>query len=486
VRTVIAVFVFVLSLGTPAAAQTTPMQRIAFIIRVALPSSLDDPSKAQPSATTSLFHDVTGSLARWSEPPLDGVPVALAVSPALCDELITLDPPEGRPLLRELRKLAGRALLLTVPYADVWLPFLPTARDVERQLADGAGALEACLGRNPSDVLFGQVLSSDGGGPADDLDAQVIDAARAAGIRTVVANGVTQTPVKTGTQMDTSLNLVPFSRVMPALDDDGAIRDAPAGARQAIVVDDLSPTALLKNVELLVASERASVVGIDELADEAPGVSVAFPGDPDIDRRTRDAAADAEEAVADLASILLKDDPLRVRLKAAYAAALSDASADEGSRLNLGEHGRSGRDACSRIATYVRRELAKITLSEGSVTFTARRGSVPVTVENGASYPVKIRVTVRSPKLEFPDGASVVKTISPPGDTITIDALANSSGTFPLTVTLGSREVILARTELVVRSAAANLPVLILTIGGALFLLVVYGRRIGRRHREAS
>ena len=482
-KRIVAVAALVLVLAPPVGAQTVPTQQVAFIVRVPLTSPLDDPSNEQPPGATSLFDDLAESLARWSKPPLDRVPVALAVSPALCDELRTLHPPQGQRLLRELRRLSARAAVLTVPYADVWLPFFATEKEVREQLREGSSALKACLGRKPGDVLFAHVLHTGDSEPVEDLDTEAVAAARDVGVRTVIARGPTQAIVRSD-----GVELVPWYPGVPPLDEDGALRDDPIASRVAVITDALDEPAVFRDIERLATSDRVNSVSIQRLGDDAPQVSVAFPSDPRIDGRSREAIAGAHEAVIDLSSILVRDDPLRIRLKSAHAAALGQTSKDEERNARFGEHRRTGRTASERIASFVDRELAKISIAEGSVTFTSRRGSVPVTVTNETTFPVKVRVSVQSPKLSFPDGRTVVRTIEPPGGTITFAALAESSGTFPLTAVIKSprNEVTVDRTELIVRSTAANLPVLILTIGGALFLVVVYGRRIGHRRREAS
>jgi hypothetical protein len=75
---------------TPIAAAQTPARdathRIAVVLRVPMFASIVDLRGrfvAQPAA----IDRVTRSLLRWTQAPLDDIPVSLAVSPSLCEAL---------------------------------------------------------------------------------------------------------------------------------------------------------------------------------------------------------------------------------------------------------------------------------------------------------------------------------------------------------------------------------------------------------------
>jgi hypothetical protein len=232
----------------------------------------------------------------------------------------------------------------------------------------------------------------------------------------------------------------------------------------------------------LTGSETVALARVPELGSGAPRVAVAFPDDPDVPGRYHEPVVRARASVDGFIGVTTDDNPIWTRLKIAYARALAWASKDAEVRMELGERRTTGEGLARDIERFVDRELDRITLSEGAVTFTSRRGTVPVTVANRARYPVRIRVSVSSPKLTFPDRTRVV-TIRPPGDTITFEATARSTGTFPTLAVLKSRNgrVTLDRAELTVRSTATNLSALILTGGGAIFLVVFLLRRVARR-----
>jgi hypothetical protein len=260
--------------------------------------------------------------------------------------------------------------------------------------------------------------------------------------------------------------------VPPAVEDVAAVRpEAPA---LAVVVGE---AARLRD---LIDDERLDITTIDGLR----GVDVrtgSIPPNVTPSRRARTALERSADALEVFRSVTYDGnriaDVFRVRQARSEQHALDGDSADQ----------RAEAITEARILEQDITEQFRLwSLQNGSVTFTSRRGSVPLTVTNRASYAIRVRVTASSPKVDFPEGRTVVRRIEPPGDTITFDANARSSGTFPVAATLRSpdRRVTFDTAELSVRSTAANLPALILTGGGALFLLVVFGRRLGRRRRS--
>jgi hypothetical protein len=190
---------------------------------------------------------------------------------------------------------------------------------------------------------------------------------------------------------------------------------------------------------------------------------------------------DAREALDDFRSFTLDGNPMTQ----IFGSVVADAGATADPRVR---NGTKARRTLGLVEAAIRKQFGLVSLAEGSVTFTSRRGSVPVTVANEASYPVKVRVSLQSSKLSFPRSRTLVREVAPPGRTITFEALAKSSGTFVITAALKSPrgEVTLDRAEYTVRSTAANLPVVILTIAGVLLLLVAYAGRAGRRRRASS
>ena len=123
-----------------------------------------------------------------------------------------------------------------------------------------------------------------------------------------------------------------------------------------------------------------------------------------------------------------------------------------------------------------------------SVTLTARRGEIPVTILARTDYPVRLQVQVVSEKLEFPGGAVRDLDLTRRNTTERFSVQARASGSFPLRVNLVSPDgaLVLGRSRLTVRSTAASGVGVLLSVGAGAFLLLWWGRHQmrGRRNRR--
>ena len=107
-----------------------------------------------------------------------------------------------------------------------------------------------------------------------------------------------------------------------------------------------------------------------------------------------------------------------------------------------------------------------------SVTLTSRDAQVPLTIRSTSPTPLRVRVLVTSPKLDFPDGSAQVVTLDDVNTTIVFKVKARASGTFPLDVQVTSPDGTLpiATERLTVRSTAVSGVGVVLSIGAGLFL----------------
>ncbi len=123
-----------------------------------------------------------------------------------------------------------------------------------------------------------------------------------------------------------------------------------------------------------------------------------------------------------------------------------------------------------------------------SVTLTARRGEIPVTISARTDYPVRLQIQVVSEKLEFPDGAVRDLDLTRRNTTERFSVQARAAGSFPLRVSLVSPDggLVLGRSRLTVRSTAASGVGVLLSVGAGAFLLLWWGRHQmrGRRNRR--
>ena len=122
------------------------------------------------------------------------------------------------------------------------------------------------------------------------------------------------------------------------------------------------------------------------------------------------------------------------------------------------------------------------------VTLTSSSGDIPLTLTNTLPADAVVRVTVSSPKLDFP-GGSTLDLVLPPGTTrATIQVTTRASGAFPMEVTVTSPDGVLpvASSRIDVRSTAISGWGLVLSIGAGLFLLVWWIRHFRHTRRARS
>jgi hypothetical protein len=138
-------------------------------------------------------------------------------------------------------------------------------------------------------------------------------------------------------------------------------------------------------------------------------------------------------------------------------------------------------------------QLAQITTEEQTiVTLTSRDGAIPLTINNGLDYPVQVRVTLESDKLDFPDGRVIDPVVLPPRIPTRVDVpvRARASGAFKLEATITSPGAPAAlglritSGEFNVRSTAVSGVGLVLTIAAGLFLLLWWGRHFRKTRRD--
>ncbi|MEX0874938.1 MAG: hypothetical protein WD646_03515 [Actinomycetota bacterium] len=458
---------------TSAVAQSDPgppATSIAVVLRIATGPIVQLDGTPHETANRRLSR-LAGSLETWREPDT-GFPLALAVSPVLCEELDLLDTPQARRVLSLIKTLARRSDVLAAPYADVRLLYLKDESDIRDELANGIRTLRECMDRTPIDVLMPPMLA---------IDARTVDAARSLGIDVSVSDLAGTTVRSRPTEGHGAITLIPPAN--PSAFSSGR----PASG--ALIVDASEPS-WASRIATAAAAGTVGTVAVSALTADVPEVFVEFPAPPMPGDGRRRAVDRARRALDSFESYTLADNMLARVYRAAYARALATTSDEWFQEFNSGPtpDRTSGERASKRLADAIRDQERKLTTSGETVTFTSRRGSVPVTVTNAADYRVRVLVTVSSPKLDFPDGSSRVVTIDPPGEPIRpFVAITRSTGTFPMIVTLTSpdRSVVFDRAVLSVRSAAVNFSAIVLTAGGAIFLFGWFARRRARRRSAA-
>lgn len=141
------------------------------------------------------------------------------------------------------------------------------------------------------------------------------------------------------------------------------------------------------------------------------------------------------------------------------------------------------------VADRIDAELGRVRVPQDrTITLTARRGEIPITVLNEADYPVRLVVQVTSDKLTFPQGSARRVELARRNTTERFSVEARTSGAFPLRVQLVSPDgaLLIGETRFTVRSTAISGVGLVLSAGAAGVLLFWWARHFarGRRNRR--
>lgn len=132
-------------------------------------------------------------------------------------------------------------------------------------------------------------------------------------------------------------------------------------------------------------------------------------------------------------------------------------------------------------------EFAKVHADTGQpVTLTSSTGTIPVRVTNDTGQPLKVTVELVSPHLRFTRGASQGPLdLTGPDEVLNFEVQIRTTGRFPVQVLVKSPSGrVLSQSTLIVRSTAFNRVALLITIGSAVVLLALWGRRFIPRRRS--
>ncbi len=440
----------------PALEQRKP---IAVVLRISTPSLFAPDGRPTPDRDSRLER-IADALDALNASDIAAVPIALAPSAVMCDEAMRLRSGPARHFVRAIRAVASHSAVLQTPFANVRLT------DVEKdgaggELRAGRSTLDRCTRTTAAPVLYP---------PAFALDPDALVAAEREGIGSVLSDAV---DVPTRSVID----VLP-ARNVPRGDTPASLIARTPESAPSIAVADIGSMDGAAYVRALHREARLVIQPVTSISPEkgAEAEEIDFRSVSDSTAAYRRALVRADRAFERFSAFTLPDNPVTGVYRDLVARARGSADQDETFT--------DGRRRANRFVQLVSSAERGVSIGAGSITFTSRRGSVPITVINRDRFPVRLSVAVSSPKLDFPGGAARVVTVEPPGDTITFGAVARSTGTFPMraTVSAPGSSVELDTAEVTVRSTGANLPALALTIGGAVVLIVFYARRRKRQH----
>ncbi|HEY3725373.1 MAG TPA: DUF6049 family protein [Acidimicrobiia bacterium] len=196
--------------------------------------------------------------------------------------------------------------------------------------------------------------------------------------------------------------------------------------------------------------------------------------DPSSYRSTRgDLAAFATTVGADDPAILLGHRGLLISLTSVWPGAIG--RRQSAARLSAIDHG------ITQFANLIQTPPSGLT-----VTLTSRKANLPLSFNNLTGKPVTVRITFQSDKLVFPDGRVQELHLLPKNTTKTFPVVTRASGTFPLNVSVTTRDghLPLRAARYTVRSTVFSGVGVVLTIGAGLFLAIwwiTHWRRSRRR-----
>ncbi|MGH9154286.1 MAG: DUF6049 family protein [Acidimicrobiales bacterium] len=267
-------------------------------------------------------------------------------------------------------------------------------------------------------------------------------------------------------------------------------RDQPSRRRAVVAAPPRTWLAPAAFVETLLAGLESSPVlratTLDGIFDEVPPATTR--GQVALVRRLVPLVASRPLPAAEIratratlrsfASMLKPDNPLDDDLEARLLTAQS---------VDLRPNQRAAYLGGLRAAVATQTALVEVP-DKRSVTLTARRGEIPVTVLSRADYPVLLHLEVVSEKLDFPDGDSRTVEVVRRNTTELFSVQARTSGTFPLRLRLTTPDgaMVLGTSRFTIRSTAASGVGVILSAGAGIFLLVWWARHLarGRRNRR--
>jgi hypothetical protein len=441
------------------------------------------------------------------------VPFTVAPTPETLEAWAELGRPAEPPApLGELQTMArqpGRQMV-TAPYAPIDVGTLESAglgSEVAAQFARGADVLDSTLGTRPDPrtVITGSVDSvslarlRDAGIDRLILDPSSVNIptrltpARPFSLESrgrryttgVLDPGLAQLLASRGPGQGVAAQRFLAALMLVAL-------EAPAESRGVVVVTPAGWDPSAAAIGALLAGLRAnpvvhpdtldgyfSRVALDRqrraLAAPRPGGANRFALDP-VAIRSRRHRIDA------FAALVEGNDPAVLGAERALLLAESAASsAGAGPR-------RRARSYLGGVERAVRTVLGNVRGPGGrTVTLTARRANLPISLLNGNPRPLRVRVRLTSDKLLFPRGADRALTLAPHNTIERFMVETRTSGAFPLVITVTSPDgnLLVTRSELTIRSTVVSGVGVFLAAGAAAFLFGWWAVHLRRNRRSA-
>ena len=141
------------------------------------------------------------------------------------------------------------------------------------------------------------------------------------------------------------------------------------------------------------------------------------------------------------------------------------------------------------VAQTVRDTVAAIEPpSRQRITLTSRSGSIPMLIRNNLSHDVIVRLDLNSDKLDFPNGGSLIRRLSPGVNQVQVPVQAKTSGDAVLEISVTSPTGLLAlgESQLTVRTTSLSGAGVGIAAAALAILMVWWARHWWSRHRSKS
>lgn len=487
-----------------------PPFRLGIIVQPERLGGFDDQGEANVTpALRATINRATEALAAG-----DGLPLQLALSPESLVALTESDLAGDAQLVERLVEALGTASVTRTPWADLHLEGWATSgaiNDVQTSLIDGQQALFARLQRQadprlwPVDPTVGPtgvgLLTRLGISSLVVEPGQLVEAKpptgesgftrpfRISGPDDAAVTGIALDPVLQELLVDSdngpglASHQMITAMVASWIADDrerGTVIRLGDDADPEIVaalldqlstsVDDDAPIAVVDPVDVFALAPAATrVSGRDvpwtrQLIDAPATPTVAG-----ISRRL----ATARPLVDDYASIVPAGDP-EARRNSIIVQRSLDRRITPGAQEELLDAAIADMDT----------DLDRVSASEPrSLTVTSRRASIPLRFTNDLQRPIRVRLRLQSPRLDFVDGEEQTLTLSPGLNRLDVAVEVRASGQFVMQADLlaPDSDRVLASTRQRVRSTTFSGVGLMLSGGALLFLVIWWSRTLRRR-----
>ncbi|MCX6512965.1 MAG: DUF6049 family protein [Actinobacteria bacterium] len=137
------------------------------------------------------------------------------------------------------------------------------------------------------------------------------------------------------------------------------------------------------------------------------------------------------------------------------------------------------------VSSSIAGQLSGLEVSAGTITLTAHKGTIPITITSTLNYPIRGVLSFTSDKLAFSSATTRNFTIARSTHAIRIGVRARTTGDIPLEVRFTAPDgLLLASGTITVRSTASSIVGMVITILAAAVLALWWVRNLRRRRKQ--